>query len=80
MTRLRPPSIDGTSISPPSAAVTIDTEVRKFVDDAYEKALTLLRENLEKLHGVANALLEKTIAKSAVNAGIWIFLAIIDLA
>ena len=48
-----------------ATAVTIDTEVRKFVDDAYEKALTLLRDNREKLHAVANALLEREILDGA---------------
>ena len=36
----------------------IDREVRRIVDDAYESALTLLEENVEKLHLVAEALLE----------------------
>lgn len=36
----------------------IDREVRRIVDDAYENALTLLEENVDKLHKVAEALLE----------------------
>lgn len=36
----------------------IDREVRRIADDAYENALTLLEENLDKLHKVAEALLE----------------------
>jgi cell division protease FtsH len=37
----------------------IDIEIKKFVDDAYEKAEKLLNENINKLHKVAQALLEK---------------------
>ncbi len=40
-------------------ASEIDTEVRKFVDEAYEKAHKILNENMSKLHGTAQALLEK---------------------
>jgi len=36
----------------------IDREVRRIVDDAFENALTLLEENLDKLHQVAETLLE----------------------
>ena len=37
----------------------IDKEVKKFIDDAYNKAEELLKENIEKLHAVSAALLEK---------------------
>jgi cell division protease FtsH len=37
----------------------IDDEVKKLVDKAYEKAEELLSENLDKLHLVAQTLLEK---------------------
>lgn len=37
----------------------IDKEVKRFVDEAYSRAETLLGENLSKLHAVAAALLEK---------------------
>lgn len=40
-------------------ASEIDTEVRRFVDEAYEKAHKILNENMTKLHGTAQALLEK---------------------
>lgn len=40
-------------------AARIDSEVRRFIDEAYMKAQKLLNENLGKLHGVAQALLEK---------------------
>ncbi|MCK8059532.1 MULTISPECIES: ATP-dependent zinc metalloprotease FtsH [unclassified Fusibacter] len=36
----------------------IDREVSAIVDTAYEKALTLLEENMDKLHRIAEALLE----------------------
>jgi cell division protease FtsH len=39
-------------------AADIDREVRRLVDDAYDEALRLISENLDKLHEVANALLE----------------------
>ena len=40
-------------------AEAIDTEVKKFVIDAYEKAKDVLRENREKLDRVARYLLER---------------------
>lgn len=40
-------------------AAMIDKEIRKIIDTAYHKTETLLRENINKLHGVAQALLEK---------------------
>jgi len=39
-------------------AAEIDREVRNIVDTAYDKAKTLLEENLEKLHTIAEALLK----------------------
>jgi len=39
-------------------AADIDREIRRIVDDAYDKAFTLLEENEEDLHVVAKALLE----------------------
>jgi len=39
-------------------ASEIDREVRKLVDDAYNKAEQLLEENIDKLHDIAKALLE----------------------
>ena len=37
----------------------IDEEVKAIVDFAYQKAETILRENMDKLHSVAGVLLEK---------------------
>ncbi|MDB2084157.1 ATP-dependent zinc metalloprotease FtsH [Clostridium paraputrificum] len=37
----------------------IDKEIKSLIDEAYNKAETLLKENIEKLHAVAGALLEK---------------------
>lgn len=39
--------------------VEIDKEIKSLIDEAYNKAETLLKENIEKLHAVAGALLEK---------------------
>ena len=40
-------------------AKLIDAEVRRFVDDAYQKATDLLRENRESLEAIALALLDR---------------------
>ncbi|MBE6062549.1 MAG: ATP-dependent metallopeptidase FtsH/Yme1/Tma family protein [Clostridium butyricum] len=37
----------------------MDKEVKKFIDEAYEKANSLLKDNIRKLHAVAQALIEK---------------------
>ena len=42
-------------------AQKIDEEVRKIVENAEKKATELLSKNLEKLHRLAKALLEKEI-------------------
>lgn len=39
-------------------AADIDREVRRLVDDAYDEAMRIMSENIDKLHEVANALLE----------------------
>ena len=39
-------------------AAEIDREVRRIVDDAYDSAMTMLEENQDKLHLIAEALLE----------------------
>jgi cell division protease FtsH len=39
----------------------IDEEVKKIVDDAYEKAKVLLKQNLDKLKLLSNTLLEKEV-------------------
>lgn len=40
-------------------AALIDKEIKKTIDVAYHKAESLLKENIQKLHGVAQALLER---------------------
>ncbi len=40
-------------------AAMIDKETRKIIDAAYNKTETLLKDNIGKLHGVAQALLER---------------------
>jgi cell division protease FtsH len=40
-------------------AARIDNEIRRLTDDAYNKAERLLSENINKLHAVAQALLER---------------------
>lgn len=40
-------------------AAQIDKEIRNIIEDAYHKAETLLKDNISKLHKVAEALLEK---------------------
>ena len=42
-------------------AVEIDKEVRDIVERAYNKALELLRENIDKLHLLAKTLLEREV-------------------
>ena len=37
----------------------IDKEVKDLIDTAYEKAQVLLKDNIEKLHAVAQVLIEK---------------------
>ncbi len=37
----------------------IDKEIKRFIDEAYDKANMLLKENVNKLHAVAQALIEK---------------------
>lgn len=40
-------------------AIAIDKEVRKIVEQAHERASGILRENIDKLHKLAEALLER---------------------
>ncbi|MDR7870934.1 MAG: ATP-dependent zinc metalloprotease FtsH [Tissierellaceae bacterium] len=40
-------------------AATIDSEMRKLIDTAYHRAETLISKNIEVLHRIAEALLEK---------------------
>lgn len=37
----------------------IDKEIKRFIDEAYDRANKLLKENINKLHAVAKALIEK---------------------
>jgi cell division protease FtsH len=46
-------------------AAKIDEEVHRMVTQAYEKTVALLRENEDKLHALAEALLEKEIIEQA---------------
>lgn len=51
-----------------ATAEEIDTEVRKFVTDGHEVALKILKENIDALHRLAQALLDKeTIDGSEVD-------------
>jgi cell division protease FtsH len=40
-------------------AAEIDNEVKTIISNAYERTVSILKENMEKLHNLANALLEK---------------------
>ena len=40
-------------------AAKIDKEIRKFIDEAYQKTESLLYENMDKLHLIADALIER---------------------
>jgi len=44
-----------------STAIKIDEEVRKIVTDAHEVAQTILNEQLEALHNLANSLLDREV-------------------
>ena len=50
-------------------AQLIDTEIRQLVDTGYEKARTLITDGLERLHDLANALLEhETLTGDEISA------------
>ena len=40
-------------------AAKINKEIRKFIDEAYQKTESLLNENMDKLHLIADALIER---------------------
>ncbi|MCX7919958.1 MAG: ATP-dependent zinc metalloprotease FtsH [bacterium] len=40
-------------------AIAIDNEVRSIIDQCYQRAKQLIRENMDKLHTIAEALLER---------------------
>jgi cell division protease FtsH len=44
-----------------NTAIEIDTEVRRIIQESYERAKGLLRTNLHLLHKVAEKLLEKEV-------------------
>jgi cell division protease FtsH len=46
-------------------AIEIDREVRRIVDEAYQKARALLSENTTLLHALAERLLEKEVVEGA---------------
>jgi len=49
-------------------AQKIDEEVRKIVTDAYNKTSQIIKDNMDSLHRLANALLEKeTLDSKAVD-------------
>ncbi|MGC5011689.1 ATP-dependent zinc metalloprotease FtsH [Streptosporangium sp. DT93] len=49
---------DGRPAAAPDTLATVDQEVRRIVDECYEVALTVLKENRGRLDGIAAALLE----------------------
>ncbi|GAA3029243.1 ATP-dependent zinc metalloprotease FtsH [Streptosporangium longisporum] len=53
-----PESADGRPAAAPDTLATVDQEVRRIVDECYEVALAVLRENRDRLDGIAAALLE----------------------
>jgi len=42
-----------------ATAVEIDTEIRRIVDDSYERALNILKDNIQNLHNLSACLVEK---------------------
>jgi len=42
-----------------ATAVEIDSEIRMIVDNSYQRARTILRENLQNLHNLSECLIEK---------------------
>jgi cell division protease FtsH len=40
-------------------AIKIDEEIKRIVDESYQRAITILRENLESLHNLSVCLIEK---------------------
>ena len=48
-------------------AAKIDKEIRKFIDEAYQKTESLLNENMDKLHLIADALIERETLEGEEN-------------
>lgn len=42
-----------------TVAYAIDKEARRIIDDCYQKAQNLIRQNIDKLHAIAEALMDK---------------------
>jgi len=42
-----------------ATAIEIDTEIRRIVDDNYARVKQLITVNIDSLHRIANALIEK---------------------
>ncbi len=42
-----------------ATAVEIDTEIKRIVDESYQRALTLLQDNIDNLHNLSACLIEK---------------------
>ena len=42
-----------------ATAVEIDDEIKRIVDESYERAMTLLKENIQNLHDLSECLIEK---------------------
>jgi cell division protease FtsH len=42
-----------------ATAVEIDTEIKRIVDESYERASNLLKENIQNLHNLSECLIEK---------------------
>ncbi len=47
-----------------STAITIDEEVRRIVDECYQRARTILEDNIDKLKKLSDRLLEKEVLES----------------
>jgi cell division protease FtsH len=41
------------------SAQDIDEEIKRIVEESYERARTILQKNIDTLHGLANSLLER---------------------
>jgi cell division protease FtsH len=54
----------------PATAVQIDDEIRKIVMENYDRAKEIITENIDKLHLIANTLLEKETVDGAEIRGI----------
>jgi cell division protease FtsH len=62
------PSESGGSIFSNDTAVKIDNEVRRIIDECYQDAEKVLKENIDKLHAMADALMKyETIDREQIN-------------